>query len=228
LLPEQDHRGHGWLPHDQRWDEEPAALVEALRAQMAVERNPQATLAHLAKEREHAVAQARTALSGRGSGAPARRFEVRLAAAQQAIVVQEDHSWWIDSRASHRLRRVVLEIGRRLVESGGLEAPVDVLHISIDELRQAMSPGTRFGTDGLVRRRKAAMECFAKMTPPATLGSAPETELRNYRGFPIADLTDPAIPPPWVRESPSVEGGGGDSDQARVVHYIRRESVDSG
>jgi pyruvate,water dikinase len=191
LLPQQGHRGDGWMPHDRRWDEEPAALVEALRAQMGVERDPEVTLAHLARDREKALAQARSALSGRGRAA-AEGFEGRLRAAQQAIVVQEDHSWWIDSRASHWLRRVALEIGRRLVESGDLEAPEDLLQLSIEELHQAISPPGRFGDAGLVSRRKAAMERFAKVTPPATLGSPVQTAPESAFKGP-ADAVDRAL-----------------------------------
>ncbi|MDP9246642.1 MAG: PEP-utilizing enzyme, partial [Candidatus Dormibacteraeota bacterium] len=191
LLAEQGHRGDGWMPHDRRWDEEPAALVEALRAQIGVERDPDVTLAHLARDREEALAQARSALSGRGRAA-AEGFEGRLRAAQQAIVVQEDHSWWIDSRASHWLRRVALEIGRRLVESGDLEAPEDLLQLSIEELHQAISPPGRFGDAGLVSRRKAAMERFAKVTPPATLGSPVQTAPESAFEGP-ADAVDRAL-----------------------------------
>jgi pyruvate,water dikinase len=156
-----------------------------------VESDPQATRARLEREREQALVQVRAALSGGGKGA-ADRFEGRLAAAQQAIVVQEDHSWWIDSRASHRLRRVVLEMGRRLAESGDLEAPEDVLQLSIEELRQAMPAPARFGNAGLVRRRKAAMERFAKLTPPATLGSPARTVPESASEGP-ADAVDRAL-----------------------------------
>jgi phosphohistidine swiveling domain-containing protein len=172
LLPEQGHRGSDWMPHAPHWDEDQALLVDAIRGQIHVERDPEATREELEAERHNSVAEARRLLA-EGRAAKRERFERHLSAAQQAIVVQEDHSWWIDFKATHRLRLIVLEAGRRLVESARLEERGDALHLSIDELRDAISGGGRFGAAALVSERKAEMARFALVAPPGQIGASP-------------------------------------------------------
>jgi hypothetical protein len=82
----------------------------------------------------------------RGYPEPVRAaFEQRLEAGRTAFVVSEDHNFLLDYGTTAAVRRVVLEVGRRLAEAASIVAPEDVFHLTWDELRAtwAASPATR-------------------------------------------------------------------------------------
>jgi pyruvate,water dikinase len=129
-----------------------------------------AELTALAGEREARLAEVRTRL--RDYPAPVLgQFEFLLAAAQAGNVLLEDHAHWIDHRATSQ---VLWELGRRLVADGVLETADDLDLLTIDEVRETVIVMPQTGWHGLVAARRAEMEHFAAITPPATLGVPPE------------------------------------------------------
>lgn len=233
LLPEQGHRGSDWMLDAPHWDEDQALLVDAIQGQIQVERDPEATREALEAERHSSAAGARRLLA-EDTAATRERFERHLSAAQQAIVVQEDHSWWIDFRATHRLRRIVLEAGRRLVESEGLATPSDALHLSIDELRDAISNRGRLGAAALVSERKAEMARFALVAPPGQIGASPSApgtpEVPEEAPDPVDRALDKYFGAPAEASGPREVRGNAASPgvgrgRARVVRS-RREAGD--
>ena len=116
------------------WIEDPTPLITVLQdAVTQPERDPLARLAELAEERERLTAEARARLE-EFPAAVREQFEFLLDAARQGSVLQEDHNYWIDTQIVYAVRRVVLELGRRLVANGAVDAEDDVFHLRLEEL----------------------------------------------------------------------------------------------
>ncbi len=150
------------------WIEDPTPLIATLQdAVTQPERDPEAGLAALADERERLTAEARERLAGFPEAVRG-QFEFLLDAARQGAVMQEDHNYWIDSQVLYEVRRVVLELGRRLVANGGLEAPEDIFQLRVEELHD-LSADLR----GTVVERKSELEAFSGVPAPPVIGSLP-------------------------------------------------------
>src|SRR5439155_26546749 len=106
-----------------------------------------------------------------GYPAPVRaEFEFLLAAAQQAVVLSEDHNFWIDACAMYQVRRVFVEFGRRFAAAGVIVEPKDVFALTLDELRETARELPRIDRHALVAERRAEMERFRAIRPPEQLG----------------------------------------------------------
>jgi phosphohistidine swiveling domain-containing protein len=157
------------------WIEDPTPAIQNLQAYMTiVDLRPEMEPAVLTAEREKSVAEARAKLTGYPQPIVA-RFETLLKAAQIATVVHEDHNFWIDQRLFYHVRRVILEIGRRLAQAGTLDALEDVFYLTPEELRDDQDLSLK----RLVQERKTEMEHFSHVTPPAMLGTAPAFEMSD-------------------------------------------------
>ena len=150
------------------WIEDPTPLITVLQdAVTQPERDPLARLAELAEEREQLTADARTRLEEFPS-AVREQFEFLLSAARQGSVLQEDHNYWIDTQIVYSVRRVVLELGCRLVENGAVDAEDDVFHLRLEELDD-LSADLR----GVVAERRLELDRFRDISSPPVLGMLP-------------------------------------------------------
>ena len=134
-------RSQNWGLSLPSWIENPAPVIKNLKDYITQdERDPNAELEALAAEREEAVAAARERLKGYPQPI-SEQFEFLLKAAQVGVVLSEDHGFWIDFQAPYRIRRVIMEVGKRLAEGGAIERVDDIFHLNIDEvlLRQCPS-----------------------------------------------------------------------------------------
>jgi phosphohistidine swiveling domain-containing protein len=157
------------------WIEDPTPAIQNLQAYVAMpDLRPEMEPAALAAEREKSVAEARVKLASYPQPIVA-RFETLLKAAQVAAVVHEDHNFWIDQRLFYNVRRVLLEIGRRLSQAGMLDAVNDVFYLAPEELQN----GREVSLKRLVQERKREMEHFSHVTPPPMLGTAPAFEMTD-------------------------------------------------
>ena len=166
------------------WIEDPTPVFDSLRSYMAQpdSADPADVVAQLAAEREQVVAEARKRLAG--YPAPVRgQFEFLLEAASTGVVITEDHGFWIDFRSAYKVRRVLVEFGRRLTAANEIACPEDVFFLTLDEMREsavaaALGAPCRAGGETsrarLVERRKAEMERFGAIRPPDALGAPPQ------------------------------------------------------
>ena len=69
---------------------------------------------------------------------------------------------------TYEVRRVVLEMGRRLATNGGIEASEDVFHLRVEELDD-LSADLR----SVVVERKAELAAFSGVVSPPMIGSLP-------------------------------------------------------
>jgi rifampicin phosphotransferase len=192
--------------------EDPMPVLLSLKAQVqqpGMEAN--ARQAEMARERERLAEQTARSLD------PVRRrlFLKILRRAQRLAPHREEALFYIGS-AWPALRRLVLELGRRLVEAGSLSAPDDAFYLETGEL-QAASEVRAAGQDRpdlakLGRERRDLREARKRLQPPAAVPptarmkwgpvdiSFAETQKRNVdegptlRGFSVSPgrVTAPA------------------------------------
>jgi pyruvate,water dikinase len=203
------------------WIEDPTPAIEYLQADLAqAEPRPGMNSAAMAAAREKAVAAARARLAGYPQPVVA-RFEQLLKAAQVAVVVLEDHNFWIDQRLFYHVRRVIMEFGQRLAQAGTLEAANDVFHLTPEELQN----GRDVPLKRLVSERKVEVERFSHVAPPSKLGTMPAFEMTGagsiMRAMSKGELGAPNTSP---REANKVKGIAGSAGvvrgPARVIHSL--------
>lgn len=170
------------------WIENPTIVIENLKAYITrPDPRPEAEQAVLAAEREKAIAEARAKLTGYPRPIIA-QFETLLKAAQTAAFVHEEHNYWIDQRLFYQVRQVVLEMGRRLAEDSILEEVDDVFYLTPEEWRTVETMPISSVRER-IRERKAEMEHFLHINPPARLGTAPAFDLDGDAGPVIRAIT---------------------------------------
>src|SRR5690606_37797057 len=123
------------------WEDDPAPVFANLRHYVTQPvRDLEAEQAATAARREAMVTRARRELSGY-PGRVATRFESLLEAAQTALVLSEDHTYWIDFNGFGWLHRIAVEMGRRLAAAGSLACPGDIFYFTVDEVRAVAHGG---------------------------------------------------------------------------------------
>src|SRR5262245_17552678 len=140
--------------------EDPTPVIEDLKDYVGqTDRDVSGEMEALAAERERLVAMARERLAGHPQTV-AQRFEFLLRAAQESVVLTEDHTYWIDFQCMYEVRRVLLELGQRLATMGTLDRPEDIFHLTVDELRDTFASSRRINRRPLVAGRRAEIEYF--------------------------------------------------------------------
>jgi len=160
--------------------EDPTPIVKQVQdALRRPDYDPEQARIEAADEREKAGAVAREALVGYPQTVRD-EFESRLAAAQVAVRLNEDHNYLIDYSTTAAVRRVLLEVGRRLAKAGLLDTHLDVVHLTMDEARE----GLEAALGGFTGRGAGAGH---DMADAAGAGGADATDAAGVAG---ADATD--------------------------------------
>ncbi len=203
------------------WIEDPTPVIDYLRAYLAqTEPRPETELAALAVEREQAVAEARARLAGYPQPVVA-RFEALLKAASVAVVLHEDHNYWMEQHLFYHVRRLILEFGRRLAQAGTLAAVTDVFYLTTDELQN----GRDVPMERLVSERQAEMERFSRVNPPPMLGTPPAFDMGDggpmVRALFKGEMTPPNTSPRQANMVTGLAGSAGVArGTARVIHSL--------
>jgi len=218
-------RGEKWGLSYPSWIEDPTAAIKNLKDYIArSDRDPRAEQATLADARDRAIAEARERLQGYPRPV-VERFEFLLKAAHQGAVLSEDHGFWIDFASTHRVRRLLLECGRRLADAHAIAQAADVLYLTLDELRGLVgepSPGDH--RSGVVERQ-AEVRHFRAISPPPVLGTdngpPPDDPVGRFFGKFFGG-------PPPAPEAPSVlRGNAGSPGKVRGPAKVVRSLAEA-
>lgn len=151
------------------WIEDPAPALAKLQEFVKFpDRDLVEEMTGVAADREAAIAKVMQRLKGHPDET---KFEFLLTAAQEATVLEQDHTYWIDCRAMYEVRRILLEFGRRFAAAGVLAAPDDIFYLEKEELHAVAAATPGGDLRPLVAARKQEMEGFRKVTPPDRLGT---------------------------------------------------------
>ncbi len=114
-------------------------------------------------------------------------FDRELEAAQEDALRMENHNHIMEQGVTGAYREAVHYVGVGLVETGRIDEPDDVLHLSLAELRSIAEGDAGVNTRALVADRKAEHAARLSIRPPQTIGNGP----------PIPDdSSSPYDPPP--------------------------------
>jgi rifampicin phosphotransferase len=172
-LDEYGHRGDLWGISFLTWAEDPTPAIKMLKDYVTQSgRGPDEELASLAADRERLLVETRERLAGYPQ-AVRDEFEFMLGVARESTILSEDHGFWIDSSSTAKVRRVIMEFGRRFAQAGVIERQDDIFHLTLNEVRETAERIPNLDRKDLVARRKAELERFGAMQPPPALGTPP-------------------------------------------------------
>ncbi len=179
FLETYGHRSDLWDWGYPSWWDDPTPVINNLKNYLAQpDRDLQAELEAAAAERERAIAQARRQLTGYPKPV-IERFERLLKAAQAALMLTENHTYYIDFNGFGWIHRLIREMGRRLAAQGRLDPPNDVFYLYLDELRQMLADPD-LDQRQLAVERRAELDYWARRNEPKELGVRPAEPLYLY------------------------------------------------
>ena len=152
------------------WREDPAPMIEAIRGYLATDYDYPAAIAGV---RDDLEAAKREALEGVEGG----NLKDALERSLSMNPLTPDHHFYIDQGTNARLRLLLIEIGKKLVESHTLDDPEDVMFLRYNELRLLMADQGSFDARELVGDRRDAREDAFEKRPPSWVGTATQTAL---------------------------------------------------
>ena len=204
------------------WRDDPATLDRLVSGAAQDRPAPTGT-------REAARARLRAAAALRW---PTLRWKLRLL---------ETHLRWRENgkvpmaMATHSMRLLVREAGRRLVDSGRLARPDDVFYLRLTELIGELSSQPAADLAASVARRRRTLECSARLHIPEMLDVEPGrlAEIGPARWKEMGVLPPkPAATEPSGPGGASLTGVGGSpgvaSGRARIVHDPNEVELDEG
>jgi rifampicin phosphotransferase len=154
--------------------ETPSVTFRLIADQLRSGYDPAARMADVAQRREAARAEARAMLADRPD-ADLARFERALDRAQRWYPAREDYASMTFSEQLALIRRVALDMGRRLAERSLIDDPDDVFWLEGEEAGAALAgsaDGTAADCRDLVRRRQAERAWVEAHPGPDSYGEA--------------------------------------------------------
>jgi pyruvate,water dikinase len=159
------------------WIDDPAPALSAIRAFLTREEphDFDAALQASIAQRDEAIEEARRKI---GNKSDIERFDAALASNQAMNFAwwNDDHNFRIDKRAQVPTHRMTRELGRRLADSGAIEAPDDVYFLFRAEVFAGLDDSAKWRDfRAYVPDRKAYYAEWAKKLPslPRVLGTIP-------------------------------------------------------
>ena len=159
------------------WYENPAPIIAAIQGYLQTDYSYPEAIQRLRQDRDAAIQELLSKIPP-GDVRGRERVEAALHRVLQMMPLTPDHHFYIDQGTFARMRYVLLAIGRRLVESGLLDQPDDVLFLRYHELRVlAAEPSNLPNAKELVRQRREARERAFAIRPRDWVGTASEWAL---------------------------------------------------
>jgi len=156
------------------WRENPAPIIEAVRGYLETDYDCPAAIAAVREDLESAVA---ALMDGVPEGGGRERLRQTLDLSLKMNPLTPDHHFYIDQGTNARLRLAAVAIGRKLVESGVLDDPEDVVYLRYNELRVLTADPNAFDARTVVSERRDERERQALARPPEWIGTATEEAL---------------------------------------------------
>jgi pyruvate,water dikinase len=87
------------------------------------------------------------------------------------VETMENHNYLMEQMTGGTLREAVWWVGERMVSDDLIDAPDDVMHLSLDELKRLSSGRGKTDVRKLISERQEEFARRSKMTPPTTIGT---------------------------------------------------------
>ena len=156
------------------WRENPAPIIETIRAYLATDYDFPSTLAAVADDLEAAKGEL---LDGVPAGEARGQLERALELSLRMNPLTPDHHFYIDQGTNAYVRLVLVAIGRALVAADRLDDPEGVMFLRYNELRVLIGNPDAFDAKTLVGERRDDRERSFGVRPPEWIGTATESQL---------------------------------------------------
>ena len=211
------------------WREDPTVPLGSVRAYLISGYDGRAEHEATARSADLALEVARQVLAGYPE--PIRgQFEGLVQAARFSAFLQEEHNFHIDQRGLALTRLMFLQVGRRLVNAGAIDDPVDIFMLELDEIRHLfggeITDQVRESTRATVAERQAGMEMSRTLTAPPFLGPPPQAEaLDNPMKRALARFWGG---PPQTADAPNqLKGNAGSRGVATGEAFVARSLAEA-
>jgi phosphohistidine swiveling domain-containing protein len=153
------------------WRENPTPIVEALRGYLLSDYDYEKDVRQLRANRDAAIREMWSLVPASASQEDRDKLKTALDLALKMTPLTPDHHFYMDQGTYARMRLVLMGVGRKLVELGGLSQPDDVMFLKYDELRK-LSANLSTGTaKSVVKERRAAREKAFALRPRLWAGT---------------------------------------------------------
>ncbi len=144
------------------WRENPTPIVEALRGYLFSDYDYEKDVRQLRENRDAAIKEMWSLVPAGTSDADKNKLKTALDLAMKMTPLTPDHHFYMDQGTYARMRLVLMGVGKKIVELGGLDQPDDIMFLKYDELRKLSADLSGFDAKSIVKaRRKAREDAFA-------------------------------------------------------------------
>ena len=157
------------------WRENPTPIVEALRGYLVSDYDYEKDVRQLRENREAAIKEMWSLVPATATQEDKDKLKTALDLALKMTPLTPDHHFYMDQGTYARMRLVLIGIGRKLVELGGLSQPDDIMYLKYDELRKlSANAGTgqpAFDAKSIVKARRIEREKAFAVRPKLWAGT---------------------------------------------------------
>ena len=153
------------------WRENPTPIVEALRGYLLSDYDCEKDVRQLRENREAAIREMWSLVPQATSQEDKDKLKTALDLALKMTPLTPDHHFYMDQGTYARMRLVLMSVGRKLVELGGLDQAGDIMFLKYDELRRLSANLTTFDARSIVNERRRAREAAFAVRPRLWAGT---------------------------------------------------------
>jgi pyruvate,water dikinase len=153
------------------WRENPTPIVEALRGYLLSVYDYEKDVRQLRENRDAAIREMWSLVPSTASHEDKEKLQTALDLALKMTPLTPDHHFYMDQGTYARMRLVLIGVGRKLVELGGLSQPDDIMFLKYDELRKLSANLPTFDAKSIVKQRRKEREKAFAMRPPLWAGT---------------------------------------------------------
>jgi phosphohistidine swiveling domain-containing protein len=153
------------------WRENPTPIVEALRGYLVSDYDYEKDVRQLRANRDAAINEMWSLVPAGTSQEDRDKLKTALDLALKMTPLTPDHHFYMDQGTYARMRLVLMGVGRKLVELGGLALPDDIMFLKYDELRKLSANPSNFDATSLVKERRDAREKAFAIRPRLWAGT---------------------------------------------------------
>jgi phosphohistidine swiveling domain-containing protein len=153
------------------WRENPTPIVEALRGYLLSDYDYEKDVRQLRANRDAAIKEMWSLVPAGTSQEDKDKLKTALDLALKMTPLTPDHHFYMDQGTYARMRLVLMGVGRKLVELGGLTQPDDVMFLKYDELRKLSANLKTFDAKSLIKERRTEREKAFAIRPRLWAGT---------------------------------------------------------
>jgi len=144
------------------WREDPTPIIEALRGYLLSDYDCEKDVRQLRENRDAAIKEMWSLVPPATPQEDKDKLKTALDLALKMTPLTPDHHFYMDQGTYARMRLVLMGVGRKLAELGGLDRADDIMFLKYDELRQLSASVATFDARSIVNeRRRARVAAFA-------------------------------------------------------------------